>query len=188
MDDNDIQSLRERNTSRLTKRALQSCLQQGEDSLAELVTMLNGHHARSIAHAILDDAPACRAAVRRDIPIWLPFGERANLLYELVTDHSDRGVKRVKNLLDGGWNPNLAVDGTLRTALMQVTNSWNPISRDLAAMLLAAGARPDSQSVSGQTALDFAPVPMRNFIQSFMRDIEQDNTNRSNHTGTHGET
>ena len=179
MDDTDIQSLRERNTERLTKRALHSCLQPGEDSLAELVTMLNGHHARSIAHAILDDAPACRAAVRRDIPIWLPFGERANLLYELVTDHSDRGVKRVKNLLDAGWNPNLAVDGTLRTALMQVTNSWNPINRDLAAMLLAAGAKPEAQSVSGQTALDFAPVPMRNFIQSFVRDIEQDSTNRS---------
>src|SRR5689334_13386310 len=104
MDDTDIQSLRERNTERLTKRALHSCLQPGEDSLAELVTMLNGHHARSIALAILDDAPACRAAVRRDIPMWLPFRERASLLYELVTDHSDRGVKRVKNLLDAGWN------------------------------------------------------------------------------------
>ena len=185
MDDTDIQSLRERNTSRLTKRALQSCLQTGEDSIAELVTMLNGHHARAIAQAILDDAPACRAAVRRDVPLWLPYGERANLLYELVTDDSDRGVKRVKNLLDAGWNPNLPVDGTMRTPLMQVTNSWNPVNRDLAAMLLAAGANPDAQSVSGQTALDFAPVPMRNFIQSFVRDIEQDSTNRSTPTGKH---
>ena len=183
MDDTDIQGLRQRNTQRLTKRALQSCLQMGEDSQAELVTMLNGHHARAIALAILDDAPASRAAVRRDIPLWLPFGERASLLYELVTDQSDRGVRRVKNLLDGGWDPNLAMEGTRRTALMQVTNAWNPFNRDLAAMLLAAGANPEARSVGGQSALDFAPVPMRNFIQSFVRDIEQDTTNRSAHTG-----
>lgn len=181
MDDADIQSMRQRNTSKLVKRALQACIQSGEESLAELVTMLNGHHAQAVVLAILDDAPASRAAIRRDVPLWLPYSARANLLYELITDQSDRGVRRVKNLLDGGWDPNLAVEGTLRTPLMQVTNAWNPTARDLAAMLLAAGANPDVRSVGGQTALDFAPVSMRNFIQSFVRDIEQDTTNRSAH-------
>jgi len=66
--------------------------------------------------------------------------------------------------------------------LMQVTMAWNPRNRDIAAMLIAAGAKVDARSAGGQTALDYAPVAMRNFIQHFMQDMEQDTTNNMPHT------
>jgi hypothetical protein len=99
-----------------------------------------------------------------------------------VDDRSDEGMRRVKNLLDGDWDPNLAIPGTKRTPLMQVTMAWNPRNRDLVAMLLAAGASVEARSAGGQTALDYAPVAMRNFIQSFLLDMQQDTTNRVPHT------
>ena len=122
---------------------------------------------------------AMRSALLRRVKLWLPFDAPENLLYELVADRSDTGVRRVKNLLDAGWDPNLPVANTKRTALMQVATAWNPVNRDLAAMLLAAGADPELTSVGGQTALEYAPVSMRNFIRAFVEDMVQDTTNRS---------
>lgn len=179
MDDAEIERLRARNMSKVTARALDACLKENEAAKVELEILLNGPHARVVVLAILEVATATQSAMRRGCELWKPFGPRESFLYELITDHSDAGVHRVKNLLDAGWDPNLAMEGTQRTALMQVTNAWNPINRDLAAMLLAAGADPEARSVGGQSALDFAPVSMRNFIQSFLRDMEQDTTNRA---------
>ncbi len=183
MDDAEIERLRAKNMQKVTSRGVEACLKDNEASRVELDILLGGPHAQAVVLAILDVAEAARAAQRRDLPLWKPFGPKENFLYELVTDRTDLGVRRVQNLLDAGWNPNYAVEGTQRTALMQVTNAWNPTNRHLAAMLLAAGADPDARSAGGQTALDFAPVSMRNFVQTFMRDIEQDTTNRTGQTG-----
>jgi hypothetical protein len=180
VDDAEIERMRAKNMSKVTARALDACLKDNEAAKVELDILLSGPHGKLVVLTILDVAAATQAALRRGAELWKPFGPRESFLYELVTDHSDLGVRRVKNLLDGGWDPNLAVEGTQRTALMQVTNAWNPANRDLAAMLLAAGANPEARSVGGQSALDFAPVSMRNFIQSFLRDMEQDTTNRAN--------
>lgn len=178
MDNTDIQNMRRRNAAKIAARALDACAHDKPETLVELDILLNGPHAEAVGYAILDSAFATRAAIRRNVPIWKPFGSKEQLLYELVGAHSDENLKRVKNLLDGGWDPNLAIPGTHRTPLMQVTMAWNPYNRDLAAMLLAAGAKPELRSAGGQTALDYAPVAMRNFVQSFVRDIEQDTTNR----------
>ena len=179
MDDAEIERLRSKNMTKVTSRGVDACLKDNEASRVELEILLNGPHAKAVVLAILDVSEATQAAMKRAAPIWRPFGPKENFLYELVTDRSDQGVRRVKNLLDAGWDPNLKVDGTQRTALMQVTNAWNPVNRDYASLLLAAGAKPDARSAGGQTALDFAPVSMRNFVQNFMRDIEQDTTNRT---------
>ena len=179
MDDAEIERQRAKNMSKVTQRTLDACLKDNEASKVELDILLSGPHARACVLAILDVAAATQMAMRRALPIWKPFGPRQNFLYDLVTDRSDVGVRRVKNLLDAGWDPNLTVEGTNRTALMQVTNAWNPTNRDYAAMLLAAGAKPDMRSAGGQSCLDLAPVSMRNFVQNFMRDIEQDTTNRT---------
>ncbi|HLW74810.1 MAG TPA: hypothetical protein VKT74_07060 [Gammaproteobacteria bacterium] len=179
MDDDEIERMRTKNMSKVTARALDACLKESEASKVELEILLNGPHGKMVVLTILDLAAATQAALRRGAELWKPFGAKENFLYDLITDHSDLGVRRVKNLLDAGWDPNLSVEGTQRTPLMQVTNAWNPINRDLAAMLLAAGANPEARSVGGQSALDFAPVSMRNFIQSFLRDMEQDTTNRA---------
>jgi len=179
VDDAEIERLRARNMSKVTARALEACLKDNEAAKVELDILLNGPHSKAVVLAILDSSAATQAALRRGAELWKPLGPKENFLYELILDHSDLGVRRVKNLLDAGWDPNLHVEGTQRTALMQVTNAWNPTSRELAAMLLAAGADPGARSAGGQTALDFAPVSMRNFVQNFMRDIEQDTTNRA---------
>jgi ankyrin repeat protein len=179
MDDAEIERLRSKNMTKVTSRGVDACLKDNEASRVVVESLLNGPHAKAVVLAILDLSAAAQAAMKRAAPIWQPFGPKENFLYELVTDRSDQGVRRVKNLLDAGWDPNLKVDGTQRTALMQVTNSWNPTNRDFAAMLLAAGANPDARSAGGQTALDFAPVSMRNFVQNFVRDIAQDTTNRT---------
>lgn len=179
MDDAEIERLRSKNMTKVTSRGVDACLKDNEASRVELEILLNGPHAKAVVLAILDVSEATQAAMKRAAPIWRPFGPKEAFLYELVTDRSDQGVRRVKNLLDAGWDANLKVDGTQRTALMQVTNSWNPTNRDYASLLLAAGADPDARSAGGQTALDFAPVSMRNFVQNFMRDIEQDTTNRT---------
>jgi hypothetical protein len=179
MTDADIEQLRARNMTKVTSRGVDACLKDNEASRVELEILLNGPHAKAVVLAILDVSTATQAAMKRIAPIWRPFGPKENFLYDLVTDRSDQGVRRVKNLLDAGWDPNLKVDGTQRTALMQVTNSWNPINRDYAAMLLAAGADPEARSAGGQSCLDFAPVYMRIFVQNFLRDIEQDTTNRT---------
>ncbi len=179
MDDAEIERLRSKNMTKVTSRGVDACLKDNEASRVELEILLNGPHAKAVVLAILDVSEATQSAMRRVAPLWRPFGPKENFLYELVTDRSDQGVRRVKNLLDAGWDPNLKVDGTHRTALMQVTNSWNPTNRDYASLLLAAGADPEARSAGGQTALDFAPVSMRNFVQNFMRDIEQDTTNRT---------
>ena len=179
MDDAEIQRLRARNMGKVTARALDACLSDSEAAKVELDILLSGPHARAVVLAILESAAATQAVMRRGTELWKSFGPKENFLYELVLDRSDLGARRVKNLLDNGWDPNLRVEGTQRTALMQVTNSWNPVNRDYAAMLLAAGADPESRSAGGQNALDFAPVSMRNFVQNFLRDIEQDTTNRA---------
>jgi hypothetical protein len=179
MDDAEIERLRSKNMTKVTSRGVDACLKDNEASRVELEILLNGPHAKAVVLAILDVSEATQSAMKRVAPIWRPFGPKENFLYELVTDRSDQGVRRVKNLLDAGWDPNHKVDGTQRTALMQVTNSWNPTNRDYASLLLAAGADPDARSAGGQTALDFAPVSMRNFVHNFMRDIEQDTTNRT---------
>lgn len=179
MDDAEIERLRARNMSKVTARALDACLKDNEASKVELDILMSGPHARTVVLAILESGAATQAATRRGTELWKPFGPKENFLYDLVLDRSDLGVHRVKNLLDNGWDPNLRVEGTQRTALMQVTNAWNPINRDYAAMLLAAGADPEARSAGGQNALDFAPVSMRNFVQNFLRDIEQDTTNRA---------
>src|SRR5262245_57911923 len=146
MDDAEIERLRAKNMNKVTQRALDACLKDTEASKVELDILLAGPHAQACVLAILDVAAAAQMAMRRALPLWKPFGPKQNFLYELITDHSDTGVRRVKNLLDAGWDPNLTIEGTNRTALMQVTNAWNPTNRDLAAMLLAAGAKPDMRS------------------------------------------
>src|SRR5579859_1222581 len=178
MDNTDIQNMRRRNAAKIAARALDACAHDKPETLVELDILLNGPHAEAVGHAILDSAFATRAAIRRNVPFWKPFGSKEQLLYDLVGEHSDENMKRVKNLLDGGWDPNLAIPGTHRTPLMQVNMAWNPRNRDMVAMLLAAGAKPEARSAGGQTALDYAPVAMRNFVQSFLRDMEQDTTNR----------
>jgi len=182
MDNTDIQAMRIRNAAKITARALDACAHDKPETLVELDILLNGPHAQAVGLAILDSAFASRAAVRRGVPIWKPFGSKEQLLYDLMGDHSDEGMRRVKNLLDAGWDPNLALPGTSRTPLMQVTMAWNPRNRDLAAMLLAAGANPEARSAGGQTALDYAPLAMRNFVQSFLLDMKQDTTNKVPHT------
>jgi ankyrin repeat protein len=179
MTDADIEQLRARNMTKVTSRGVDACLKDNEASRVELEILLSGPHAKAVVLAILDVSAATQAAMKRAVSFWQPFGPKEGFLYELVTDRTDQGVRRVKNLLDAGWDPNLKMDGTHRTALMQVTNSWNPINRDYAAMLLAAGADPDARSAGGQSCLDFAPVSMRNFVQNFVRDIAQDTTNRT---------
>jgi hypothetical protein len=182
VDDAEIERQRSKNITKVTSRGVDACLKDNEAARVELEILLSGPHARAVVLAILDLAAATQAAMKRNVPLWQPFGPKANFLYELVTDRTDQGVRRVKNLLDSGWDPNQTIEGTQRTALMQVTNSWNPTNRDYAAMLLAAGAKPEMRSAGGQTCLDFAPVSMRNFVQNFMRDIEQDTTNRTGST------
>ncbi|HET7175235.1 MAG TPA: hypothetical protein VFK21_04425 [Gammaproteobacteria bacterium] len=182
MESQDAESMRRRNAAKIAARALDACAHDKPETKVELEILLNGPHARAVGLAILDSAFACRTAMRRDIPLWIPFGSKEQLLYDLVGDHSEESLRRVKNLLDAGWDPNLAIPGTHRTPLMQVTMAWNPRNRDLAALLLAAGAKVDARSAGGQTALDYAPVAMRNFIQHFVKDIEQDTTNRVPHT------
>jgi hypothetical protein len=179
MDDAEIERMRTRNQSRMTARALEACALENPNTQAELDILLNGPHGMTVCLAILDVASATREAVRRCAPLWVPFGERANLLHELVADHTIKGVIRVKNLLDAGWDPNLSLPGSSRTALMSLTAGWNPTNRDLVALLLVAGADPELRSVGGQTALDYAPLPMRNFIHAFMMDMQQDTTNRT---------
>jgi hypothetical protein len=179
MTDADVERLRAKNMTKVTSRGVDACLKDNEASRVELEILLNGPHAKAVVLAILDVSAAVQLAMKRVIPLWQPFGPKECFLYELVTDRTDQGVRRVKNLLDAGWDPNLKMDGTHRTALMQVTNSWNPTNRDFAAMLLAAGADHTARSAGGQTALDFAPVSMRNFVQNFVRDIAQDTTNRT---------
>ena len=182
MENQDAESMRRRNAAKIAARALDACAHDKPETKVELEILLNGPHARAVGLALLDSAFACRTAIRREIPIWIPFGSKEQLLYDLMGDHSDEGMRRVKNLLDAGWDPNLALPGTSRTPLMQVTMAWNPRNRDLAAMLLAAGAKPEARSAGGQTALDYAPVAMRNFVQSFLLDMKQDTTNKVPHT------
>lgn len=182
MDDAEIERLRARNRVKIAARAIDACAYDNPDTDAELEILLNGPHAKAVALAILESPIATRAALKRRVRLWLPFGsEESLLLYELIADRSFAGVTRVKNLLDAGWDPNRAVPGTQRTALMQVATAWNPVNRDLVALLLAAGANVELCSVGGQTALDYAPLAMRNFIRSFLMDMDQDTTNR---TGT----
>lgn len=179
MDDAEIERLRARNLSKITARALDACAQQSAEADMELEILLNGPHAKPVAMAILDNPAATQNALQRGARLWLPFETEGHLLYELVADRSFNGVKRVKNLLDAGWDPNKTLPGTERTALMQVCTGWSDANRDLVALLLASGADVQAKSVGGQTALDYAPVPMRNFIHAFIMDMDQDTTNRT---------
>jgi len=179
MDDLEISRKRAANLTRIISRALTACSQEGTAADIELEMLLNGPHARVVALGILEFQSATSKAVARGARLWLPFGDKANLLYELVTDKSELGIQRVKNLLDAGWDPNLKIAGSDRTALMQVTNNWAPNNRTLVSLLLAAGADARLTSVSGQTALDYAPTVMRDYIHAFIRDVEQDTTNRT---------
>lgn len=179
MDDLEISRKRAANLTRVISRALTACSQEGAAADTELEMLLSGPHARVVALGILEFQSATSKAVARGARLWLPFGDKANLLYELVSDKSELGVQRIKNLLDAGWDPNLKLDGSHRTALMQVTHNWAPSNRAIVSLLLAAGADADLTSVSGQTALDYAPTVMRNYIQAFLRDVEQDTTNRT---------
>lgn len=179
MDDTEIERKRAANLTRIVGRGLNACAQENAAGDVELNMLLTGPHARIVALGILGSPSASAQAVARGARLWAPFGEKANLLYELVADRSEIGIQRVKNLLDAGWDPNLKIEGSNRTAIMQVTNSWSPSTRAMVSLLIAAGADVGSESVSGQTALDYAPTTMRNYIRAFIEEVKQDTTNRS---------
>ena len=179
MDDVEISRMRSANLMKVVSRALGACEQADRDADAELEMLLTGPHAKAVVLGILEHHKATAKAVDRGARLWLPFGNKESLLYDLVADRSHLGIKRVKNLLDAGWDPNLALPGSMRTALMQVANNSGAENRTLVSLLLAAGADADLKSVSGQTALDYAPTVMRNFIGAFLMDVAQDTTNRT---------
>ena len=179
MTDAEIERKRIANLTRVISRALDACGQMSREADAELEMLLTGPHAKAVALGILEFHTATAQAFARGARLWHPFGGKENLLYELVADRSDLGIKRVKNLLDAGWDPNLALPGSNRTALMQVANNSGSGNRTLVSLLLAAGADVKLTSVSGQTALDYAPLVMRNFISAFLMDVAQDTTNRT---------
>ncbi|HLW73946.1 MAG TPA: ankyrin repeat domain-containing protein [Gammaproteobacteria bacterium] len=169
MDDVAIESQRIANLTRIIARALEACEKPGTEADRELEMLLIGPHARTVALGILEFRSAALSAIKRGARLWLPFGGREHLLYELVSDRSYLGIQRVKNLLEAGWDPNLALPGSNRTALMQVANNWTPGNKEMAELLLAAGADASLASVSGQTALDYAPTIMRNFIKGYVK-------------------
>ena len=166
---NDVEIARKRasNLTRVITRALDACAHSNSQGDAELEMLLNGPHAKVVVLGILEFQAATAAALTRGARLWLPFGGKEHLLYDLVTDKSELGIQRVKNLLDAGWDPNHALPGSGRTALMQVTNNWADGNRAMVSLLLAAGADSGMSSVSGQTALDYAPTVMRNYIRAF---------------------
>lgn len=166
----DIESQRAANLARIVSRGLEACQHPGREADSELDILLQGPHGRAIALGILDYAVTTTAAVKRGAKLWRPFGEKENLLYELVSDRSAIGLRRVKNLLDAGWDPNLTLPGNNRTALMRVTNNWTPGNKEMVEMLMAAGADATLTSVSGQSALDYAPTIMRNYINGYVTD------------------
>lgn len=186
MDDVEVSRKRAANLTRIVARGLSACSQEGPAADVELDMLLSGPHAKAVALGILEYPTATAKAVARGARLWLPFGHKANLLYELVADKSELGIARVKNLLDAGWDPNLKVPGSDRTPLMQVTHNWAPANRALVSLLLAAGADADLTSVSGQTALDYAPTVMRNYIRAFQEDVRQDTTNRTGRRRANG--
>lgn len=179
MTDAEIERKRIQNLARVISRALEACTRADKSGDADLEILLTGPHGRAVTLGILEFQPQTFQAIARDARLWLAFGSKENLLYDLVTDRSRLGIHRVKNLLDAGWDPNLVQPGTKRTALMQVVNNWTPENRTLVSMLIAAGADAKLASASGQTVLDSAPQTMRNFIQALIMDVEQDTTNRS---------
>jgi hypothetical protein len=178
MDDAEIERARLRNLTRVIARALDACTTDSQDAGAELEFLLSGHHAKHVVLGILDFLPQTKAALKRGARLWLPFGGKEYLLYELVSDRSRLGVVRVKNLLEAGWDPNHALPGTKRTALMQVVNGWAPVNRELVAMLLAAGADTTQASASGMTVFDDTPTVMREFIRTTLTELKQDPTGR----------
>ncbi|HEV2111053.1 MAG TPA: hypothetical protein VGT99_06855 [Gammaproteobacteria bacterium] len=179
MDDAEIERKRIQNLARVIARALEACTRADKAGDLELEMLLTGPHAKAVTLGILEFAAQTSQAVSRGARLWQAFGGKENLLYDLVADRSRLGIHRVKNLLDAGWDPNLAQPGTGRTALMQVVNNWTPENRTLVSMLIAAGADPKLASASGQTVLESAPLTMRNFIQALVMDVKQDTTNRS---------
>lgn len=179
MDDAEIERKRNANLTRVISRGLTACTQANAQGDAELEMLMNGPHAKAVVLGILEFHAATLTAVARGVRLWLPFGAKENLLYDLVTDKSELGIQRVKNLLDAGWDPNLTLPGSGRTALMQVTNNWAAGNRAMVSLLLAAGADAGAASVSGQTALDYAPTVMRNYIRAMLNDVAQDTTNRT---------
>jgi ankyrin repeat protein len=48
----------------------------------------------------------------------------------------------------------------------------------MVSLLIAAGADIESESVSGQTALDYSPTTMRNYIKTYAEEMERDPTTR----------
>ena len=179
MTDAEIERQRIQNLARIISRALEACMRADKAGDADLEILLTGPHAKAVALGILEFQSETFQAVARGARLWLPFGSKENLLFDLAADRSRLGITRVKNLLDAGWDPNLVQEGTKRTALMQVVNNWTPENRTLVSMLIAAGADAKLASASGQTVLDSAPQTMRNFIQALMLDVEQDTTNRT---------
>ncbi|MGE5624851.1 MAG: hypothetical protein ACM3ZT_04810 [Bacillota bacterium] len=178
MDDAEIERWRNKNLERVIARAIESCTADTPEDDAELKFLLGGPHGKPIALGILEFPAPARHAVRRGAPLWLPFGGKEYLLYELVTDRSDLGLARVKNLLDAGWDPNIALPGTGRTALMQVVNNSTPANRAMVALLLTAGADTTQASASGLTVFDDAPTVMREFIRAALDDLHRDPTGR----------
>lgn len=178
MDDARIERERMRNYTRVIARALDACTSDSQEAGAELEFLLNGPHAKPVVLGILEFLPQTKAALKRGARLWLPFGGKEYLLYELVADRSRLGLTRVKHLLEAGWDPNLALPGTKRTALMQVVNGWTPMNRELVAMLLAAGADATQASASGMTVFDDTPTVMREFIRTTLSNLKQDPTGR----------
>jgi len=178
MDDAQSERARMRNYTRIIARALDACTSDRPEAGTELEFLLSGPHARPVVLGILEFLPQTKAALKRGARLWLPFGGKEYLLYELATDRSRLGLLRIKNLLEAGWDPNHALPGTKRTALMQAINGWTPENRTLVAMLLAAGADTTQASASGMTVFDDAPTVMRAFIDSALKDLKQDATGR----------
>jgi hypothetical protein len=166
--DFDPAAIRDTNLERQKLRLATLCLAGDAEALNVANNMLRGQNGRELTDKLLTNNTLLSMAIVNGFDIGAPYGGRDKFLIELVTTAGRAAVEQFETLLEAGWPVDLATEQDGITALMVVAERFTAVNRDRVMRLMQHGADPHLKDKTGKSALDRAPVAMRQYIKELM--------------------
>lgn len=166
--DFDPAAVRDTNLERQKLRLATLCLDGTPDARKIANNMLQGQNGKELTDKLLTNGTLLAMAIINGFDIGAPYGGRDKFLIELVTTAGRAAIEQFEALLKAGWPVDQQTEQDGVTALMVVVERFTAANRDRVMRLMQHGANPHLKDNAGQSALDRAPVAMRQYIEELI--------------------
>ncbi|HEX5339255.1 MAG TPA: hypothetical protein VFX47_00060 [Gammaproteobacteria bacterium] len=171
----DADAIRDTNLERQKLRLASLCLAGDAQALADANSMLRGQNGRELTDKLLTNVTLLSMAIVNGFDIGASYGGRDQLLIQLVTMPGRPAVEQFETLLKAGWPVDLPTEQNGTTALMAVAERFTAANRDRVMRLMQHSADPHLKDKAGQSALDRAPVAMRQYMEELLEKRAEQN-------------